>query len=81
MKKSDIIIKVLLHWNKSKTEEAIREELTSTLISRSLTLDQWDQKVPGYIANALIQNIVAGPDRPLTEHLVYVIDTILKRIS
>ena len=81
MKKSDIILTVVMREDNSKSEQQVREEITSVLLDRSLDINQWDQPVTSPIGNALIKNFSSCCDRHSVKYLIQDMDLILKRIS
>ncbi len=81
MKKSDIVIAVLLTRSEKGSEKQIRKDLSQGLINMSLELEQWDQDVDIPIANAIIKNISTTRGNLSMEYIIRDIDIILNRIS
>lgn len=82
MKKSDIVIAVVIRRSKTPvSEKQIRKDLASVLNHLSLDLVNWDLEVDTVIANGVMKHVGSVKGELSLEQLVLDIDTMLKRIS
>jgi hypothetical protein len=81
MKKSDVVVKVLLETGDPKrTEAQLREQLSIILNELAIDLDKWDTVIPTPIVNAMVKNLAARRGRISMSDLIRDIDIILGRI-